>query len=115
MPKMAELCLLGQNKQLHDIATPMIGDFVTANPGTAPVWGDLLAENTPTQPLTVPLFVAQGARDTLIRPTVTAAYVTKQERAGTTVTSHVYPDADHATVALTALDDLRKWMRQLPE
>ncbi|WP_206541743.1 alpha/beta fold hydrolase [Leucobacter japonicus] len=115
VPNMADLCLLGQNQQLHQIATPMIGDFVTTNPRTAPGWGDLLAENTPTQPITVPLFVAQGARDTLIRPTITAAYVAAQQRAGASVTSHVYPDADHATVALTALDDLRTWMRSLPE
>lgn len=113
IPKMTDLCLLGQNKQLHDIATPIIGNFVTTNPGTTPVWGDLLVENTPTQPLTMPLFVAQGARDTLIRPTITAAYVAAQERDGTAVTSHVYPDADHATVALTALTDLRTWIRQL--
>lgn len=115
VPTMAELCLLGQNTKLHDIATPMIGGFITTNPGTAPGWGELLAENTPTQRLDMPLFVAQGARDTLIRPAITAAYVAARERDGTAVTSHVYPDADHATVALTALGDLRTWMRELPE
>lgn len=114
VPEMAKLCLLGQNKHLHAIATPMIGAFVTANPGTAPVWGELLKENTPSEQITVPLFVAQGGKDTLIRPAVTAAYVAAQESAGTTVTSKVYPDADHATVALTALSDLRIWMRLLP-
>jgi acetyl esterase/lipase len=114
VPKMAKLCLLGQNQQLHSIAAPMIGAFITTNPGTAPVWRDLLAENTPTEAITVPLFVAQGAKDTLIRPSVTAAYVAKQAQDRTAVTSYVYPGADHATVALTALHDLRSWMRTLP-
>ncbi|WP_314138034.1 alpha/beta fold hydrolase [uncultured Plantibacter sp.] len=113
VPAMAKLCLLGENQQLHDIADPMIGSFLTEDPATAPVWSDLLRENTPTERITVPLFVAQGSKDTLIRPAVTAAYVAAQKQAGASVTSRVYPDADHATVALTALADLRVWMRTL--
>jgi acetyl esterase/lipase len=113
VPEMAKLCLLGQNERLHALATPMIGAFVIADPRTAPVWGELLAENTPTERIEVPLFVAQGADDTLIRPAVTAAYVAAQQQVGAAVTSHVYPRADHATVALTALGDLRAWMRSL--
>lgn len=113
VPRMAELCLLGQNSELHAIATPLIGAFTTADPATAPGWSELLTENTPSERLTVPLFVAQGAKDTLIKPEVTAAYVAARQADGTVVTSHVFPDADHTTIALTALPELRAWMRTL--
>jgi len=113
VPRMAQLCLLGQNGELHKIATPLIGNFTIADPATAPAWSDLLAENSPTAHLTVPLFVAQGAKDTLIKPEITAAYVAARQSDGTAVTSHLYPDADHATIALAALDNLRAWMRNL--
>ncbi|TVU59316.1 alpha/beta fold hydrolase [Paenarthrobacter nitroguajacolicus] len=114
-PKMAELCLLGQNSELHTIANPLIGSFVTGDPTQAPGWSQLLAENTPAQaPLTAPLFVAQGAKDTLVRPEITAAYVAAQTQGGTAVESHVLPDATHGTVALDAMPYLMKWMAALP-
>ncbi|WEO75990.1 alpha/beta fold hydrolase [Cryobacterium sp. SO2] len=113
VPRMVTLCLLGQNGELHAIATPLIGKFTSANPAVAPDWSELLVENSPDEHLAVPLFVAQGAKDTLIKPEITARFVAARKADGTAVTSHVYPDADHATVALTALNDLRAWMRTL--
>ncbi|WP_159705017.1 alpha/beta fold hydrolase [Arthrobacter sp. 18067] len=113
-PGMAKLCLLGQNSELHKIADPLIGSFVTGDPTKIPGWSELLAENTPAQaPLPAPLFVAQGAKDTLVRPEITAAYVAAQTQGGTVVESHVLPDATHGTVALDALPDLMKWMGAL--
>ncbi|SEJ79636.1 Secretory lipase [Arthrobacter sp. yr096] len=113
-PRMAELCLLGQNSELHTMANPLIGAFVTGDPTTKPGWSQLLAENTPAQvPVPVPLFVAQGAKDTLVRPEITAAYVAAQTQGGTAVESHVLPDATHATVALEAMPYLMKWMGAL--
>lgn len=32
VPDMMPLCLLGQNKRLHAIATPLIGKFVEGDP-----------------------------------------------------------------------------------
>ena len=113
IPRMAKLCLLGQNRALHSIATPLIGKLTSVDPATAPGWSTLFTENSPAEHLSVPLFVAQGAKDTLIKPEITAAFVAARQSDGTTVTSLVYPDADHATVALTALKDLRAWMRVL--
>lgn len=114
-PSMAALCLLGQNEQLHAIAKPLIGGFVAQDPATAPVWGELLAENSPSvAPLPMPLFVAQGAKDVLVRPEITAGYVATQQQAGTRVTSHVYPDEGHGGVALAALPDLMAWLATVP-
>ncbi|MFJ6537731.1 alpha/beta fold hydrolase [Paenarthrobacter sp. NPDC091711] len=113
-PGMAKLCLLGQNSELHTIANPLIGSFVLGDPTKIPGWSELLTENTPDEaPLPVPLFVAQGAKDTLVRPEITAAFVASQTQAGTAVESHVLPDATHGTVALDALPSLMKWMGSL--
>ncbi|GGE90684.1 alpha/beta fold hydrolase [Mycetocola zhadangensis] len=112
--RMSELCLLGQNDQLHAIAKPLIGRYLAVEPATSPPWDGLLAQNKPSSAaLTVPLFVAQGESDTLVRPHITAAYVRAQELAGTDVTSHTYPRVGHGTVALEALDDLFVWINQL--
>ncbi len=113
-PGMAKLCLLGQNSELHTIANPLIGSFVLGDPTKIPGWSELLTENTPSKaPLPMPLFVAQGAKDTLVRPEITAAFVASQTQAGTAVESHVLPDATHGTVALDALPSLMKWMGAL--
>lgn len=114
VPEMAQLCLLGQNRELHAIATPLIGSFLIADPTSAPGWSAALAQNTPSQtPVPVPLFVAQGAKDTLVRPEITAQYVAQQLKAGATVESQVYPRAGHATVAIDALPALLAWLRAL--
>lgn len=114
VPKMSKLCLLGENKQLHAIAQPLIGGFVSHPPASTSPWDELLAANTPqTTALPMPLFVAQGEADTLVRPEITAEYVRAQTAAGTAVTSHTYPRVGHGTVALTAMDDLLPWMTQL--
>ncbi|NQX10247.1 alpha/beta fold hydrolase [Microbacteriaceae bacterium VKM Ac-2855] len=113
-PAMAKLCLLGQNEQLHEIAKPLIGAFVSQDPASAPGWGELLAENSPTvAPLPMPLFVAQGAKDVLVRPEITAAYVARQEGAGGIVESQVYPDEGHGGVAMAALTELMAWLARL--
>ena len=109
-PTMAQLCLLGQNQQLHDLAQPLIGKYLLADPTTRQPWASLLAQNTPgATRLDVPLFVAQGGADTLVRPAVTAAFVAKECGLGTHVTTLNIPGADHGFVAQDALPTLLKW------
>lgn len=114
-PQMATLCLFGQNERLHAIARPLIGGFVRSDPSVTPPWAALLAQNTPgTARLPVPLFVAQGASDTLIEPAITQQWAAQQQRLGTQVTYHAIPDTGHGQVALRALPDLVAWLAQLP-
>jgi alpha-beta hydrolase superfamily lysophospholipase len=111
VPTMADLCLLGQNARLHDIATPLIGGFVAHDPSTVAGWSQVLAENAaPATRLGIPLFVAQGDADTLVRPQVTADYVAAQQAAGTDVTSVVLPGVGHGGVALDAMPTLLPWL-----
>jgi acetyl esterase/lipase len=112
--RMKDLCLLGQNKQLHAIATPLIGKFIAHEPASTSPRDQLLAQNKPQgSALAMPLFVAQGESDKLVRPKITADYVRSQRAAGTDVTSYTYPRIGHGTVALVAVDDLLRWMSRL--
>jgi pimeloyl-ACP methyl ester carboxylesterase len=115
LPEMAGECLFGQNQALHAIAKPLVGSFLLHDPGSDPTWGPLLTANGPSSArLPVPLFVAQGGKDTLVRPAITAAYVAAQKAAGTAVESHVFPKATHGTVATDAVPVLLRWMAALP-
>lgn len=110
-PPMAALCLIGQNAQLHDIATPLIGHYLTGDPAVAQPWAGLLAANTPgATRLDVPLFVAQGTADALVRPAVTASFVAEECRLGTHVTSLTMPGVDHGFAADDALPTLVPWL-----
>lgn len=112
VPQVADLCLIGQNSELHTIGAPFIdGKFLIADPATTEPWASLLQENTPGGVrLDIPLFVAQGAIDTLVRPELTAKFVAEQQGLGTDVTSIVIPDTGHGMVALRAMLDLLPWL-----
>ncbi len=52
--------------------------FVLPQIYTTPPWSATFSNNSPTQmPQDVPLFVAQGESDTIVKPAVTAAYVAR--------------------------------------
>ncbi|WP_243695269.1 alpha/beta fold hydrolase [Agromyces protaetiae] len=111
LPKMNDLCLFGQNTELHEIATPLIDGFLTGDPGEVEPWASLLAENTPgTARYDIPLFVAQGETDTLVRPDLTEAFVARQRALGTDVTSELIPKTGHGLVALRALKTMLPWL-----
>ncbi|MFF2051457.1 alpha/beta fold hydrolase [Leifsonia sp. NPDC058194] len=114
LPAMNDLCLLTQNKALHTIAQPLVGRFLTSDPETTEPWSGLLAQNTPGgSALAMPLFVAQGESDKLVRPSATDAFVARAKGDGTTVTYDRIPGATHATVALRSLRSLFDWLHSV--
>jgi acetyl esterase/lipase len=58
----------------------------------------------------MPLFVAQGESDTLVRPSATDAFVDRVRGEGTRVTYDRIRGATHATVALRSLRSLFDWL-----
>ncbi|MFF1877427.1 lipase family protein [Leifsonia sp. NPDC058230] len=111
LPSMARLCLIGQNKALHAIGEPLVGKFLAADPETTEPWATLLSQNTPgAVPIPVPLFLAQGDTDQLVRPQATAAFVEHERAIGTRVSFLRIPDTGHGLVALRALHDLFEWL-----
>lgn len=114
LPAMNELCLLSQNAALHAIAKPLIGGFLAGDPETVEPWAGLLAQNTPgAAALTMPLFVAQGEADKLVRPAATDAFVQRVRANGTAVTYDPIPGATHGTVALRAQRSLFDWLHSV--
>ena len=113
-PAMAELCLLTQTKELHAIADPLVGGYVTSDPATTEPWKTMLEENSAGgQPVTVPVFVGQGEADQLVRPSATEGYVKLLCSQQADVTFHTYPDIDHGLAAYAALPDLLRWLPTL--
>lgn len=107
LPAMNDFCLLTQNSALHKVAQPLVGRFVTGDPGTTQPWAGLLAANTPgATALPIPALVAQGLSDQLVRPSATAAFVAQQKGLGAEVTYDEVPGATHGTIAGKALPEV---------
>jgi pimeloyl-ACP methyl ester carboxylesterase len=110
VPRMAALCLLTKNSELHAIAAPLVDRFLAAQPATTPPWSQLLADNTPgAQPLGVPVLVNQGLADVLVRPATTAAYVASLCAADEHVAYRTVPGAGHGEIALDSVDAVVAW------
>lgn len=115
-PAMYKLCLLSQNSQLHNLAQPLIGRYLAADPTVLEPWASLLAANTPgATAVPVPLFVAQGDVDTLVKPEDTAAFARQQCAAGASVSYLTIRDTGHGLVALRALPELLPWLAAVNE
>jgi alpha-beta hydrolase superfamily lysophospholipase len=113
-PAMAKLCLFGQNGELHRIATPLIGHYLASDPATTEPWATLLRQNTPgATRVPVPLFVAQGETDALVKPELTWQFADHECGAGTRVTRLALPQTGHGEVALRALPTLLPWFAAL--
>ena len=109
-PKMADLCLLGQNSELHDLATPLIGEYFGGDPRTVEPWAGILAENSPGgSPIGVPVFIAQGETDTLVDPATTRTFADRACAAGERVTYSSLPGVGHGEVALRSVDRVVEW------
>lgn len=81
-------------------------DFADAQP-----WRHLLAQNTPgLLPRKVPVFLAQGSADGLVRPQVTAAYARALCRNGSAVTYDAISGAGHAFIARDAAPAAIAWI-----
>lgn len=111
---MADLCLLGQQKELHSLARPLVGNFVTADLATTAPWDDLLDENTPGgAPIDVPVLIAQGLADQLVVPRTTDEFVERLCEQREHVQYRTYERIDHGLVGFRAVPLVRPWFRSL--
>jgi hypothetical protein len=107
---MAALCLLTQAKEIHAIADPLVGRYVSSDPATTEPWQTLLRENSAGgQPINVPVYVGQGLADKLVVPSATADYVKLLCSRNTAVTSQTFPDVTHALAAYASLPTVVGW------
>ena len=113
-PQMNELCLLTHIDQLHRIAQPVVGAFVSADPTATEPWATLLKENSAgATSFTAPLLVVQGLKDELVRPADTEGYVALAQSLGMDVTYRTVDVATHGTIAYLGLADLAGFLDTL--
>jgi len=104
VPRIAELCLFGQHREMQRLGAPYVGRFISHDPATVEPWAELLQRNTPgAEPLGVPVLVAQGEADQLVDPSSTAAYVEHLCTTGEQVDFRRYEHIDHGLIATVAL------------
>jgi pimeloyl-ACP methyl ester carboxylesterase len=76
-------------------------------------WRSLLEENSPgLLPAEIPVFLAQGLADGLVRPSVTETYRARLCRNGSRVEFVVVPGVGHAFIARDVADAAVAWMAQ---
>jgi acetyl esterase/lipase len=74
-------------------------------------WSRLLESNTPgTLPPAIPVFLAQGMKDTLVRPAVTEQYMQSLCKAGSSVLWHAVPGSGHLFVARDSAGAAIAWV-----
>jgi hypothetical protein len=74
-------------------------------------WRSLAIRNSPgTLPPRIPLFLAQGTTDDIVRPDVTRAYMQRQCGAGSKVAMMWVPGVGHGFVARDSADRAVAWM-----
>jgi acetyl esterase/lipase len=88
------------------------GHFLTVRDlATIEPWERLLAHNSPgALPSNVPVFIAQGTTDLLVRPSVTTAYVNALCRNGSRVRYEMMQGVGHAFIARDAAEDAVSWI-----
>ena len=85
-----------------------VGNFYEIEP-----WRSLMAANTPGPlPTNIPLLLAQGGADELVRPEVTQNYMERQCRAGGAVHMLVLLTSNHGTIARDAAPAAVDWMTE---
>jgi pimeloyl-ACP methyl ester carboxylesterase len=94
------------------IERPLTTSFLTVkNPTDLEPWRSLAANNTPG-PMNpdIPLFIAQGSADQLVRPEVTRDYVARSCRAGAKVRFVVMPGVGHGFAGRDSAKDAVEWI-----
>jgi len=91
---------------------PLEQYFLTvANPSETEPWRSLLATNSPgVIPPEIPVFLAQGTNDQIIRPEVTRAYMSKLCSAGSKVRMVELPNVGHARAAQASTMAAMDWI-----
>jgi alpha-beta hydrolase superfamily lysophospholipase len=91
---------------------PLEQYFLTVeHPADVEPWHSLLKKNTPgTLPPAIPVFLAQGTADPIIKPKVTQDYATTLCRAGTKLRMLYLPNIGHGIAGRAAAPDAVDWM-----
>ncbi len=95
-----------------ETSKPLAQDFLTVtNPAKLEPWRSLLVKNTPgTLPPAIPVFLAQGSTDGLVRPQVTQNYMQRLCQAGSRVSFLMMPNVSHGFAGRDSANAATAWM-----
>lgn len=95
-----------------ETSKPLAQNFLTVtNPATIEPWRSLLARNTVgALPPAIPVFLAQGSTDGLVRPAVTHAYMQRLCRGGSKVRMFNMPNVSHGFAGRDAARAAVDWI-----
>ena len=86
--------------------------FLSRNPATTPGWSEALATNDPSpRAQSIPLLVAQGLSDTLVRPNTTIQFVKEACAHHAQIELDTYPGVGHFAVRTAALPQSLRWIQ----
>lgn len=86
--------------------------FAAVELTTTEPWASILTDNSPTGPIGVPLWVAQGLTDTVVVPATTRAALEQRCRSGEVVEFVTIPDVGHLTAARDTAPEAMAWLAQ---
>jgi acetyl esterase/lipase len=87
------------------------GFLLTQHPAQVEPWRGLLDSNTPgALPPAIPVFLAQGLKDEVIRPQVTQNYMERLCHAGDKVRMFLMPDIGHGRAGQSATLEVLSWI-----
>jgi len=90
-----------------------MGDFLLADPSETQPWEGLMQRNSPGgAKIGVPIFIAQGMEDTIVRPKVTVDFVKRLCGMGEHVTFVEMEGIDHGKAGLHSANRAVDWMRK---
>ena len=111
---LAQQCIEGAFDILirEKISGPLEHSFLTVkNPATVEPWRSLLERNTAGElPPELPVFLAQGTDDRLVRPEVTEEYMRRLCRAGSSVRMLLMPNVSHGFAGYDSADAAIGWI-----
>lgn len=95
----ASRCLTGPEALLSGVEAMVLPhQILEIDPNTDPEFSALLALNTPSSKIDLPLFVGQGSNDELVIPRATDGYVTQRCGDGELVDYHRLDGQDHLSI-----------------
>ena len=94
----ASRCLAGREALFSVVEVLLTGGSIFRIAPTSGLFGERLAQNTPSQPLRQPLLIAQGLADDLVLPDVQSRFVRERCNAGQILEYRTYAGRDHLSV-----------------
>lgn len=110
----AKRCLTDKSFLVSGIIAKIIPGSIFEKDPTTGALGNRLQQNIPTGAIKVPILIAQGESDGLVRPDVQEKYVNERCKAGQTLEYRTYSGKDHVSLVHEhpELDDyLEQWTK----